>query len=147
MDPRAPICDCFLRGNMPRAILTAKYAWRRDATGQGHRGHSAHGVLFLGRNFLLQKTTPPLRAYNEDGTRYGADIDFFKDFPNLEEAHVDDFAAGPADTTLIATMLEYGPRIRKHQILTYDSAGNLRSLFNINDVEAMTTDDHGDIYC
>lgn len=113
---------------------------------QGHRWDAAHGVLFLGRRWLLQKIAPPLRAYNEDGTRYGADIKLFEDFPNLQKAGVDDFAAGPAGTTLMATDLIYGPNVVSYQILTYDSAGNLHSFFNINDVEAMTTDDRGDIY-
>lgn len=114
----------------------------------GHRWDAAHGVLFLGKNFLLRKTGPLLRAFNEDGSRYGADIDLFKDFPGLVHAHVDDFAAGPAGTTLIAALLNYGSRHLKNVILTYDSHGNLRSMIETAPyaADAITTDDRGDIF-
>jgi hypothetical protein len=111
-----------------------------------HRFDTTHGVLFFRRGFLLQKSSSPLCSYNGDGTQRGADINLFKDFPGLEKASVDDFAAGPVGTTLIAAELIYGPRHVKNLILTYDSTGNLRAAINIGGAEAVTTDEQGDIY-
>jgi hypothetical protein len=111
-----------------------------------HRFDATHDVLFFRRGFFLQKSSPPLRSYNEDGTQRGADISLFKDFPDLEKASVDDFAAGPAGTTLIAAELIYGPRHVKNVILTYDSTGDLRAALNISSAEAIATDEQGDVY-
>jgi len=111
-----------------------------------HRWDPTHGVLFLRKSFLLQKTSPPLRSYYEDGSQRGAEINLFKDFPDAEKASVSDFAAGPAGTTVIAAVLIYDRRHAKNVILTYDSTGNLRTAFDIDGAEAITTDEQGDIY-
>jgi hypothetical protein len=117
-------------------------AWMR------HRWDAAHGVLFLGKNFVLRKMNPPLRSYNDDGSQHGADINLFKDFPDIQEATVDDFAAGPAGTTFIAAVLIYGPRTVKNVVLTYDSAGYLRAVVDIApySAEAITADDQGNVF-
>ena len=113
-----------------------------------HRWDAAHGVLFLGKNLVLRRDGPQLRAYNEDGSQYGADIDLFKDFPEIQYAVVNDFAAGPVGTTVIAAELIYGPRHVRGAILTYDSAGALHSVFDPSpySAEAITSDDGGNIY-
>lgn len=111
-----------------------------------HRWDPTYGVLFFRRNFLLEKSSPPLRSYNEDGSQRGADINLFKDFPSAEKAGVNDFAAGPAGTTLIAATINYGLRHIKNVILTYDSTGNLRTAIDVHDVEAITTDEQGNLY-
>lgn len=115
---------------------------------QLHRWDTAHGILFMGRNLVLQKTSPPLRAYNEDGLRYGSDINLFKDFPDVEKVVVDDFAAAPAGATLIAATLIYGRRSVKQVLLTYDTAGELRQVVDTApySAEAITSDDQGNVY-
>jgi hypothetical protein len=70
-----------------------------------------------------QNSSPLLRGYHEDGSRYGADIDLFKDSPDIQKAVVNECAAGPAGTTAIAADLIYGPRQVNHAILIYVSAG------------------------
>ena len=113
-----------------------------------YRWDAARGVLFLRKNFVLRKMNPPLRSYNDDGSQRGADIDLFKDFPDIQEATVDDFAAGPAGTTFIAAVLIYGPRTVKNVVLTYDSAGYLRAVVDIApySAEAITADDQGNVF-
>ncbi|MGA9391923.1 MAG: hypothetical protein WBV69_15930 [Candidatus Sulfotelmatobacter sp.] len=111
-----------------------------------HRWDPTHGVLFFRRSFLLQKTSPPLRSYYEDGSQRGAEIDLFKDFPDAEKASVSDFAAGPAGTTVIASELIYDRGHGKNVILTYDWTGNLLRALAIDSAEAITTDEQGDIY-
>lgn len=115
---------------------------------QLHRWDAAHRVLFLGKNFVLKKDSPPLRSYYADGSQRGVDIHLFKDFPELQQASADDFAVGPGDTTLIAAMFNYGPKKIKHFILTYDLSGALRSVIDTEPyaAEAITSDDQGNIY-
>jgi hypothetical protein len=119
-----------------------------DLAWRPHRWDAAHGVLFLGKNVMLRRTGRLLRSYRENGSQRGADIDLFKDFPDLQEASVDDFAAGPAGTTLIVAELIYSARLVKHSLLTYDSAGALRAVVDIApySAEAITTDEQGNIF-
>src|SRR5580693_2638695 len=113
-----------------------------------YRWDAARGVLFFRKNFLLRKMNSPLRSYNDDGSQRGADINLFKDFPDIQEATVDDFAAGLAGTTCIAAELIYGPRTVKNVVLTYDSAGYLRAVVDIApySAEAITADDQGNVF-
>jgi hypothetical protein len=119
-----------------------------DQAWRPHRWDAAHGVLFLGKDVVLRKTGPPLRSYSSDGSQRGADINLFKDFPDLEKAKVDDFAAGPAGTTVIAAELIYSPRLVNRSLLTYDLAGALRSAVDIAPywAEAIATDEEGNIF-
>jgi hypothetical protein len=131
------------------ATVVAQYAagvFSGAESSRLHRWDPTHGVLFFRRNFLLQKTSPPLRSYYEDGSQRGAEINLFKDFPDAEKASVSDFAAGPAGTTVVAAVLIYDRRHVKNTILTYDSSGTLRTAFDIDGAEAITTDEQGDIY-
>jgi|SRR5579862_1631672 len=113
-----------------------------------HRWDAAHGVFFLQKNTLLLKDSPPLRSYNDDATQRSADINLFKDFPDAQRAHVDDFAAGPGGTTIVAAQLIYAPRLVKSVILTYDSTGTLRTIVHPEpySAEAITVDDEGNMY-
>jgi hypothetical protein len=61
---------------------------------------------------------------------------------------VDDFAAGPDGTTIIAAQFIYAPRLVKGVVLTYDSTGTLRTIFHPEpySAEAITVDDSGNLY-
>jgi hypothetical protein len=111
------------------------------------RWDAAQGVLFVGKHFRLQKGMP-LRSYNADGTQRGAGIDLYKDFPGLQHPNIDDFAAGPNGTTIIAVELMFGPREGRYAILTYDSDGKLLSEFSPTPytANAIAADDEGNVY-
>ncbi|HUN60729.1 MAG TPA: hypothetical protein VMU53_02010 [Candidatus Sulfotelmatobacter sp.] len=66
----------------------------------------------------------PIRAYTGKSQR-GADIDVFKDFPDLQEYYGTSVTAGPNGTTLIATILNFGDHNVREVVLTYDSTGQL----------------------
>lgn len=66
----------------------------------------------------------PIRAYIGKSQR-GADIDVFKDFPELREYYGTSATAGPNGTTLIATTLNFGGQNVREVVLTYDSTGRL----------------------
>jgi len=147
----------FIRGLL--LVIVASYSTRFAAqvppqniegaeSPQLHRWDATHGVLFLGKNFLLEKTAPPLRSYNEGGLQYGSDVNLFKDFPDVENVIVDDFAAGTAGATFIAATLIYGHGPAKHVLLTYDGTGGLRQVVDTASysAEAITSDDQGDVY-
>ena len=81
---------------------------------------STNQVLF----FTSSTPGSVVRGY-VDAHQRGADIDIFKDFPNLQEVCADSITAGPDGSTLIYAILEFGGRNVKELILTYDSAGRL----------------------
>jgi hypothetical protein len=81
---------------------------------------STNQVLF----FTSSTPGSVVRAYVDSHQR-GGDIDIFKDFPGLQEVYADSIAAGPNGSTLIYVTLEFGGRIVRDLILTYDSAGQL----------------------
>ena len=110
-----------------------------------HRWDGAHGVVFFGKG-LARKENRPIRAYI-DGSPRGAPIDIFKDFPNLQKAVVDDFAAAPDGRTLVAVVLIFGARLR-HVILTYDASGKLVSVLDTEPYyfQAIATDDNGNVF-
>jgi hypothetical protein len=66
----------------------------------------------------------PIRAYTGKSQR-GADIDVFKDFPDLREYYGTRVTAGPNGTTFIATTLNFGDLNVREVVLTYDSTGHL----------------------
>lgn len=66
----------------------------------------------------------PIRAYTGKSQR-GADIDVFKDFPDLQEYYGTSVTAGPNGTTFIATTLNFGGHNVREVVLTYDSTGQL----------------------
>jgi hypothetical protein len=111
------------------------------------RWDAAQGALFIGKHFRLQKDMP-LRSYNADGTQRGVEIDLYKDFPGLQHPNIDDFAAGPNGTTIIAVELMFGPRDGRYAILTYDSEGELLSEFDPRPytANAIAADDEGNVY-
>src|SRR5271157_3090611 len=73
------------------------------------RYDGAHETLFFGSG-ILRRDSKPIRAYDINGTRRGADINIFKDFPALDHAVIDDAAAGPDGKTVIAAVLNFGSK-------------------------------------
>jgi hypothetical protein len=81
---------------------------------------STNQVLFCVNGFR----NFPIRAYTGKSQR-GADIDVFKDFPDLQEYYGTSVTAGPNGTTFIATTLNFGGHNVREVVLTYDSTGQL----------------------
>jgi hypothetical protein len=83
---------------------------------------STNPVLFFGYG-----AGPPDRFVrgSVDARQRGADIDISNEFPGLQEVVVDGLTAGPDDTTMTATILEYEGRHVRRAILTYSSLGRL----------------------
>ena len=80
---------------------------------------STNQVLFCVKGF----PGSPIRAYTGKSQR-GADIDVFKDFPDLQKYYGTRVTAGPNGTTFIATTLNFGDLNVREVVLTYDSTGH-----------------------
>jgi hypothetical protein len=107
---------CVPRTSAQALVPTGLPVW--DSTNQ---------VLFFGYG-----AGPPdrfVRGY-VDARQRGADTDRSKEFPGLQEVVVDGWTAGPDDTTMIATILEYEGRCVRRAILTYSSLGRLLSTWD-----------------
>ena len=102
---------CVPRSSAQALVPTGLPVW--DSTNQ---------VLFFGYG-----AGPPDRSVRGyvDARQRGADIDISKEFPGLQAVVVDGLTAGPDDTTMIATILEYEGRHVRRAILTYSSRGRL----------------------
>jgi hypothetical protein len=77
-------------------------------------------------------------------------IDVLKDFPGALQGWVEfeNIAGGPDGSVVLFCLLDYGVRPLKELILTYSSAGALKSTIDAAGYEAsaLTVDDQGNIY-
>lgn len=107
----------------------------------------AHGVVFFGIG-VQSHAHPPIRAYNFDNSQRGADLDIVKDFPAAEQVIVLDVAAGQNESSVLSVVLNYGHKVLRHVLLTYDGNGTLRSVWDTEPylIEAVTTDDEGAVF-
>lgn len=140
--------DESMAQSIPRGVAFRPYRW--DA---------AHEVLFLGVGVITRKGPGLIHSY-ENGVQRGSDIDILKDFPDIEYGVVENISASTAGTTVIAAdLISISPggnpasnspegKIARHVILTYDSTGQLRTLWDLNPyyAVAITTDDLGNVY-
>ena len=107
---------------------------------------SVRNVVFFGYG-TLQAGGPALRAYT-NGHQRGGDIDLFKDFPGLQYAVVNSFAAGPADTSMLAAVLGYGNKVVRHVLLSFGDRGQLLKIWDTDPyyTYALAIDADGDVY-
>jgi hypothetical protein len=103
------------------AVQAAAQALDPPPSGLPH-WDSTNQILFSGGG--LSSPEFVVRGYVDTHQR-GADINISKDFPDAREVYIDSLTAGPAGTTLIATILNFGDRNVRRAILTYDSRGQL----------------------
>jgi len=110
------------------------------------RWDGSNSVMFLGAG-LLQKSDPPIRAY-ANGIQRGPDLDIFKDFPGLSDLIVDDVTAGPNGSTLAAVVLRFSEKSVRHVILTYDSDGALKEIWDTEPYYhlAIVADPNGNVF-
>lgn len=118
---------------------------RPDALRQ-FRWDGTRGVVIVGTD-VVKSTFPPIRSYTHTGERRGAEINIFKDFPGLDHAVVEDAAAGPYETTVLAAVLNFGNNQLRHVILTYAGDGTLKSIVDTAPyfTQAIAVDDDGTI--
>lgn len=117
-----------------------------DLLGRLTRWDGTHKVLFFGAGIIPTKERS-IRAY-ANGVQRGSDIEIFKDFPSIEQVIVDDISAGPNGSTVIAGVLQFRSGSNRGVILTYDSSGTLRAIWDIEpyDAVALAADDNGNVF-
>lgn len=128
-------------------VLTIECVAQISETPRPMRWDGTHGVAFFGTG-VVRRANPPIRAYSGGGVRRSSDINIFRDFPNLEDASIDDVAAGPNDATVLAAVLNSGPHGIRHAILTYDASGKLVSVWDTAPYlpAALVVDDDASVY-
>jgi len=125
---------CFGQSIPPEQAIRAK---RWDAT---------HGTLFLGLG-AVDRTSRPIRSYQGD-FQTTAEVAILKDFPRAQKAFVIDATAGPESSSILSVVLDFCSKALRHVILTYDSAGVLRSVLDTAPFVALaiTADEKGNVF-
>ena len=117
-----------------------------DAVERPTRWDGTHNVLFFGAGTIARKERP-IRAY-ANGVQRGGDIEIFKDFADIKQVIVESISAGPNGSTVIAGVLQFRSGSNRGVILTYDSSGTLRAIWDIDpyDAVAVAADDNGNVF-
>jgi hypothetical protein len=113
---------------------------------RGKRWDATHGTLFFGLG-PVDRTSRPIRSYQGDFQTTG-EVEILKDFPRAQKAFVIDATAGPESSTILSVVLDFGSKLLRHVILTYDSAGVLRSVLDTAPFIsfAITADENGNVF-
>jgi hypothetical protein len=135
-------------GRMLLSVTSLAQSIPPEQAVRGSRWDASHRVLFFGRG-TLDRTTLPIRSYSGSGElQRGSDINLFKDFPKMEKAIIIDLTAGPNQTTILSAVLDFGSKVLRHVILTYDSSGALRSIWDTEPYMswAIVADEKGNVF-